>query len=93
MRLRNGNYVRDEQMQARELTDQLGILDNAGVDGAFIMTFVAPAAPTHADPPDDLDMNSYSLVKSYVDKHGATYPDMAWEPKESFHAVAEYYKK
>ncbi len=37
-------------------------------------------------------MASYSLVKSYADgKHGTTYPDMTWEPKESFAAVAEYY--
>jgi hypothetical protein len=26
-------------------------------------------------------------------KHGATYPDMPWEPKESFRAVADYYAK
>lgn len=37
-----GDYVRDEGMQARELVDQLGVLDSAGVDGAFIMTFVSP---------------------------------------------------
>jgi hypothetical protein len=37
-------------------------------------------------------MASTSLVKSYADgKDGATYPDMEWEPKESFRAVAEYY--
>jgi hypothetical protein len=40
----------------------------------------------------DFDMASYSVVKSYADgKHGTTYQDMAWEPKESFRAVAEYY--
>ena len=27
-----------------------------------------------------------------VGKHGTTYPDMPWEPKESFKAVADYYK-
>jgi hypothetical protein len=26
-------------------------------------------------------------------KHGTTYPDMPWEPKESFRAVADYYSK
>jgi hypothetical protein len=26
-----------------------------------------------------------------VGKHGATYPDMTWEPKESFRAVADFY--
>lgn len=91
MRLKRGHYVRDEGGQARELTDVLGILDRAGVEGAFVMTFISPISPYHENPPDDLDMNSYSLVKSYADKHGETYPGMAWEPKESFRAVADYY--
>ncbi len=39
-----------------------------------------------------LDMASYGLVKSYADgKRGVTYPEMTWEPKESFRAVAERY--
>ncbi len=87
----NGEYVRDEGLQARELTDVLSILDSVGVDGAFVFTFVSPTLPYNEDPTYDLDMASYSLVKSYVDKHGATYPDMPWEPKASFKAVAEYY--
>jgi hypothetical protein len=91
MRLKKGDYVRDEGLQARELTDQLGILDRAGVYGAFVMTFVTPTAPYNDNPRRDLDMNSYSLVKSYTHKGGTTYPDMPWEPKESFRAVADYY--
>ena len=87
----NGAYVRDEAMQARELSNQLNILDAAGVDGAFVFTFVTPRNPYNQDPKYDLDMASYSLVKSYVKGHGRTYPDMTWEPKESFHAVADYY--
>jgi len=87
----NGDYVRDEGLQARELTDVLSILDGIGVDGAFVFTFVSPTFPYHEDPKYDLDMASYSLVKSSADKHGTTYPDMPWEPKESFKAVAEYY--
>jgi len=40
----------------------------------------------------DPDIASYSLVKSYADdKRGTSYPDMTWEPKESFRAVADYY--
>ena len=30
---------------------------------------------------------------SDIGRHGTTYPDMTWEPKESFRAVAEYYAK
>ena len=87
----NGEYVRDEGVQARELTDVLSILDGVGVDGAFVFTFVSPTSPYNEDPRRDLDMASYSLVKSYVDKHGTTYPDMPWEPKKSFKAVADYF--
>jgi hypothetical protein len=79
----NGEYVRDEGLQARELTDVLSVLDGVGVDGAFVFTFVSPTTPYNEDPKYDLDMASYSPVKSYVDKHGATYPDMPWEPKAS----------
>ena len=86
-----GNYVRDEGLQARELTDQLAILEDVGVDGAFVFTFVSPTLTYNEDPTYDLDMASYSLVKSYAGKHGVTYPDMPWEPKESFKAVADYF--
>lgn len=87
----NGNYIRDEGLQARELTDQLAVLDSIGVEGAFVFCFVAPTLTYNEDPKYDLDMPSYSLVKSYTDKHGVTYPDMQWEPKEAFKAVAEHY--
>ena len=97
LQLKKGNYVRDEEMQARELMDQLGVLGRAGVNGAFVMTFLSPTAPFNDDPRLDLDMNSYSLVKSYErsehGRHGTTYPEMTWEPKESFRAVADFYQR
>jgi hypothetical protein len=34
-----------------------------------------------------------SLVKTYASGHGTTYPEMTWEPKEAFRAVAGYYAK
>jgi hypothetical protein len=61
-----GNPVRDEAEQARELTDMLSTFDSAGVDGTFIMTFIAPLNPTSAMPKFDLDLASFSLVKSYM---------------------------
>jgi len=87
----NGNYVRDEAMQARELTETLTILDAAGVDGAFVAEFVTAAATFSDKPRYDLDMNAFALVKTYRHGKGTTYPDMNWEPKQSFHAVANYY--
>ncbi len=87
-----GNHVRDEGWQARKLVDQLNVLDSAGVDGAFIFQFISQINPYNDNPINDLDMASSSLVKYYENgRHGTTYPDMTWEPKESFRAVADYY--
>ncbi len=125
----DGHYVRDEGLQAKEIVEQLAAFDAAGVEGAFVFTFVSPTSAYNEDPRFDLDLGSYSLVKSYperdtfeqilsesarqgkelagvelapdlsskfadvIGKHGSTYPDMPWEPKESFRAVADYYAK
>ncbi len=87
-----GDHVRDEGLQARELLEVLAILEAAGVDGAFVCTFVEQLATYDADPKHDLDMSALSLVKSLGPGHGSTYPGMPWEPKESFKAVAGYFK-
>ena len=87
----NGDYVRDEAMQASELTEVLGLLEGCGVHGIFVMTFVSPTLIHSANPRTDLDMASFSLVKSYQDRTGASYPDLHWEPKQAFGAVAEYF--
>lgn len=90
-RLKSG-YVRDEALQAREVVDMLSVLDQSGVDGAFVHTFISPNLLYSADPLYDFDKASYSLVKSYAGAaRGATYPDMPWEPKAAFNAVAAYY--
>lgn len=89
-----GDYVRDDAMQAREVVETLGILEAAGVDGAFIMTFVEPLNVYDQDPRHDLDMNSFALVKSFAGgRRGTTYPGMAWEPKELFRGVADFYAR
>jgi hypothetical protein len=125
----DGHFVRDEGLQACELVDQLGVLDAARVEGAFVFTFVSPLSYYNEDPRLDTDIPSYSLVKSYPEKesfekiflhnsqlakdffkvdmppdarprfsanlgrHGVTYPEMPWDPKESFRAVSNYYSK
>ncbi len=126
---KEGHYIRDEGLQAREITDQLQIFASSGVHGAFVFTFLTQNSPFSTDPMLDTDMLNYSLVKSYpiqemVDKMseeftrmvknifgenmkldppdmrglklgemGTTYPDMQWEPKESFWAVADFYDR
>lgn len=90
-RLRKGDHVRDEALQARRIAEDLAILDAAGVDGAFVCTFVEPLSTYSPEPRHDLDMGALSLVKSYATGRGATYPDMPWEPKASFRAVAGFF--
>jgi hypothetical protein len=86
-----GHQVRDEALQAREIADTLAILDSAGVVGAFVCTFVDYLAPTSADPRYDLDMSALSIVKLIEGRQGTTYPDMEWEPKAAFGAIAGFY--
>lgn len=102
-----GDHVRDEAGQAREITECLDIFEAGGADVAFVQTFVQPLSPSNPDPRFDFDLASYSLVKSFsgrlgplaeefptvlwdATRYGTTYPDMPWEPKESFRAVAEW---
>lgn len=88
----NGIYERDEAMQAREIGETLDELERAGVAGALLSTFSTPQALTNDDPRYDLDMDSMSLVKYLPGgRHGITYPDMPWEPKESFEVVARHF--
>ncbi|HXY47286.1 MAG TPA: abortive infection protein [Thermoplasmata archaeon] len=84
--------LRDEGFQARKLTEQLGLLETVGVDGAFVSQFVSQITPYDPDPRFDLDVASSSLVRYLERGRGATYPEMPWEPKESFWAVAEWYR-
>jgi hypothetical protein len=87
-----GAFERDEAMQARELAETLELLERAGVAGALLSTFATPGAYTSDDPRYDLDMDSMSLVKALPDgRHGSTYPDMPWEPKAAFAAVARHF--
>jgi len=89
--LKKGSYVRDEEHQAREIVETLEILDAAGVDGAFVCTFVEPLSVFSDEPHYDLDMSSLGLVKTLGRGTGTAWPNMPWEPKKSFHAVAAFY--
>ncbi len=88
----NGDYERCEKEQADELVDLLALFDELGVESSFIFNFAASGYPHREDPKYDLDMGCFGLVKSYENKMGTVYPDMKWDPKEAFYAVAEYYK-
>ena len=86
-----GDLVRDEIVQAHEVVDLLRTVDAAGVEGAFVYTFVTPAEPYSENPRYDLDMANYGLVRTYAGRLGTTYPGLPWDPKEAFRGVAAYY--
>lgn len=83
--------IRDEQVQVDYLVEVLDSLNEEKVDGAFWFTFASYGYPSHSDPRYDLDCASYGLVKILDGEMGQTYPDMPWEPKRSFFALADYY--
>lgn len=89
----NGSYVRDEAGQARYLRELLEIFDHEGVDSTFVFAFALHGYPHRpdGDPRDDLDLASYGIVKMLAEGRGHVYPDMPWEPKAAFTAVAEYF--
>jgi hypothetical protein len=61
------------------------------IKGVCVWTFADPWLTHSKDPRHDLDMTATSLVKTYARGHGSTYPDMPWEPKQAFGAVASFY--
>src|SRR5690606_21310240 len=83
--------TRDEQEQAAVIRELLAIVDAEGVDSVFVNTFARYDLPHRPDPRQDLDAASYGVVKVLEDGHGTTYPDVPWEPKAAFGALAEVY--
>jgi hypothetical protein len=70
----------------------LDVFNAEGVDAAFVNTFARYDLPHRSDPREDLDMASYGIVKALEGRHGETCPDMPWEPKAAFTALAAYYR-
>jgi hypothetical protein len=88
-----GDYERDEAGQAAYLTELLEIFDSEGIDSAFVFLFALYSHPHRpdGDPRADLDLASLGIVKVLEGRNGDTYPDMPWEPKAAFAAVADHY--
>ncbi|WP_051918903.1 hypothetical protein [Prescottella defluvii] len=87
-----GVYERDEAGQATYLSELLEVFETEGVDSAFVYLFALPGYPHRpdGDPRDDLDRASLGIVKLLEGRRGQTYPDMEWEPKAAFAAVAHH---
>lgn len=87
-----GEYVRDEEEQARYVRELLEIFNQEGVDSAFVFAFALYQLPHRTGFGEDLDLASYGIVKVYEERFGDTYPDMRWEPKAAFAALADCYR-
>jgi hypothetical protein len=87
-----GEYTRDEGEQARYLMELLNIFGAEGVDNVFVYTFARYDLADRSASNDDFDMASAGLVRVLDEgRRGHCYPDMLWEPKAAFNALAEYY--
>ena len=92
-----GELVRDEEEQATYLRELIEVFDDEGIDAAFVYTFVRYDLPHRDDPRVDLDRASAGVVKVLDGPVGAAatgrrrYPDMRWEPKAAFDALADLY--
>ena len=83
--------TRSEKEQAEYVGTQLELLNNAGVDAAFIYVFSFPCMPA-GEGVRDLDMMSFSLVKTIPGDDSRSKNMPPWVPKESFHRVADVFR-
>lgn len=86
--------VRDIGAAHAYLRELLEIFDAEGVDSAFVFLLALENFPHRpdGDPRDDLDLASPGIVKILDDRPGGTYPDLPWEPKAAFTALADHYR-
>jgi hypothetical protein len=85
------DYSRDENEQARYLRELLAVFDAEGVDNAFVYTFARYDLPHRDTRAEDFDVASRGIVKVLEGRCGDLYPEMPWEPKAAFDALADYY--
>ena len=87
-----GEYTRVEDEQARYITGLLDVFHTEGVDSAFVYTFARYDLADRSPSNDDFDIASAGLVRVLGEgRCGQRYPDMPWEPKAAFTALAHYY--
>jgi hypothetical protein len=90
-RVIKGEYIRDESVQAKYITDLLDIFKQEKLLGVFVFTFSNPMYRNNDDPKLDLDMASYGIVKP-IDNAEEAYKGLPWVPKEAFTKLADYYR-
>ncbi|MFH8409190.1 hypothetical protein ACH4FX_31035 [Streptomyces sp. NPDC018019] len=90
------DLVRDEEEQVRYLDALLPVFEEEGVDSLFWFSLAGYSTPYRATGPDP-DLASYGITKvldadSGVPASERAYPDLPWEPKAAFHALADRYR-
>jgi hypothetical protein len=88
-----GDYTRDEDEQARYISELLDVFEVEGVDTAFVNTFARYDLPHRGASLEDFDMASFGVVKVLEGRCGQRYPDMPWEPKAAFDTLAARYSR
>jgi hypothetical protein len=89
-----GDPVRSERAQAAYVTGLVDVFASMNLYAAMAFEFVTPDAPHRPDAPRyDLDLASYALTKTLVDRPDDPASDWHWEPKEAFHALARRYAR
>lgn len=84
-------YVRDESAQAAYHLKMFDTFEEAGVYGVAVSELIHPTHPHSDDPRLDLDTASMCIVKTIREDFSDPASGYRWEPKESFHAIADYY--
>jgi hypothetical protein len=88
-----GNPIRDEDEQARYVTELLNVFYCEGVDSVFVYSFARYDLVDRGESREDFDMASAGIVRVLGGgRRGQRYPGMPWEPKAAFTALAEYYR-
>ncbi|TEA14521.1 Fusaridione A cluster transcription factor fsdR [Colletotrichum sidae] len=80
-----------ETEQADYIETQLGLLADAAIDGAFVYVFSFPTYRA-GQGARNLDMMSFSLVKTWPEDDERCKRMPPWSPKESFERLASLYK-
>ncbi|MCP3727546.1 hypothetical protein M3I53_31260 [Paraburkholderia sp. CNPSo 3272] len=84
--------TRSEREQAEYVEEQLELLSGAEVDGVFIYVFSFPSY-RFGEGARDLDMMSFSLVKTFPDGDPRSNQMPPWAPKAAFHRVADFFQR
>ncbi|PVH89809.1 hypothetical protein DL98DRAFT_5318 [Cadophora sp. DSE1049] len=84
--------TRSEREQADYVGTQLELLAGADVHAVFVFVFSFPIMPL-GEGASDMDMMSFSLVKTMPDQDSESKAIPPWVPKKAFHRIADFYKR